>query len=89
MGDVNVLGLPGPPPGSGVQVAAGLVGICEFSLVEINIHGYPVDRDQIKLGVQAPPGVAANREEIQRQVDAGIPPRGSTSSLRALLGLSD
>ncbi len=87
MGDVNVLGLSGPRPGSGVQVA-GPVGITEFSLVEINIHGYPVDGDQIKLGVQAPPEVAVNREEIQRQQDAGITP-GGASALKSIFGLGE
>ena len=46
-----------------------------------------VDGDQIKLGVQAPPEVAVNREEIQREVDAGVPPRGQASALKAALGL--
>jgi len=48
-----------------------------------------VDGDQIKLGVQAPPEVAVNREEIQRQQDAGVAPRGQTSALKAALGLTE
>jgi len=46
-----------------------------------------VDGDQIKLGVQAPPEVAVNREETQRQIDAGVPPDGQASALKAALGL--
>ena len=37
--------------------------------------------------VEAPPEVAVNREEIQRQKDAGIPPGAQASALRAALGL--
>ena len=48
-----------------------------------------VDGDQIKLGIQAPPEVAVNREEIQRDIDAGVPPRGSASVLRTALGLPE
>ena len=47
-----------------------------------------VDGDQIKLGIQAPESVKVNREEIQRQQDAGIPP-GGVSALKSALGLSD
>ena len=48
-----------------------------------------VDGDQIKLGIQAPETVKVHREEIQRQVDAGVPPRGSASALKAALGLQE
>ncbi len=46
-----------------------------------------VDGDQIKLGIQAPESVPVHREEVQRKADAGIPPGGSASSLRAMFGL--
>jgi len=46
-----------------------------------------VEGDQIKLGVEAPPEVAVNREEIQREIEAGVPPRGQASALRSALGL--
>ena len=46
-----------------------------------------VEGDQIKLGVQAPPEVAVNREEIQRDIDAGKP-GGGASALKAALGLA-
>ena len=47
-----------------------------------------VDGDQIKLGIDAPREISVNREEIQRQQDAGIPP-GGVSALKSALGLSD
>ncbi len=47
-----------------------------------------VDGDQIKLGIQAPESVKVNREEIQRQVDAGITP-GGASALRSIFGLAE
>ena len=48
-----------------------------------------MDEDQIKLGIEAPPEVAVNREEIQRDIDAGVPPRGQASALKAALGLPE
>ncbi len=45
--------------------------------------------DQIKLGTQAPDAVPVHREEIQRQVNAGVPPGGQASALKAALGLSE
>ena len=47
-----------------------------------------VDGDQIKLGIQAPESVKVNREEIQRQQDAGIAP-GGASALKSIFGLAE
>ena len=48
-----------------------------------------VDRDQIKLGIDAPKEISVHREEIQQQIDAGVPPRGQASALKAALGLPE
>lgn len=45
-----------------------------------------VDGDQIKLGIDAPKEISVNREEIQRDIDAGVPPPGLPPTIEAILG---
>jgi carbon storage regulator len=45
-----------------------------------------VDGDQIKLGIDAPKEISANREEIQRDIDAGVPLPGLPPTIEAILG---
>ena len=48
------------------------------------------DGDQIKLGIQAPDDVRVNREEVQRDIDAGkLPPVAARSALKSILGLGE
>ncbi len=47
----------------------------------ITVQVVRLDRDSVKLGIQAPPDVPVHREEIQKAIDHGTGTRSSHSQV--------
>jgi carbon storage regulator len=41
---------------------------------KINVRILKIEGNHVKLGIDAPPDVAVNREEVQSRIDAGLRP---------------
>lgn len=44
--------------------------------VRLRITVIEIRGDKVRIGIDAPPNIPVNREEVQAQIDAGIPQGG-------------